>query len=176
MPVTPRDSGSIDHQPFVPGRDANVGAQQPVADAPATGAVQTADAQDATTKADAPARTQATRKTGFFRKLLIGAAVVGTMIAAAVGGSYIARNIAETQINNPVAPIEAPLPTAPGTLPDGQAPPGEPGEVDVPVRGPTLPGVNGGGATLPDGSTLQPREDFTPRNPITIRIPDQRVP
>ncbi len=176
MPVTPRDSGSIDRQPFVPGRDANIDAQQPVADAPVTAPVQPADTQDATTKADAPARTQATKKTGFFRKLLIGAAVVGTMIAAAIGGSYVARNITETQINNPVAPIEAPLPTAPGTLPDGQAPPSQPGEVDVPVRGPTLPGANGGGVTLPDGSNLQPREDFAPRNPITIRIPDQRVP
>ncbi len=161
MPVTPRDIRS-DQSAYVPPQDSPVqGARTDAVravDAPDTRPV---DTQAPTVQADAPTRTKVAKRGGLLRTLIAAAAVAGAVIAATIGGAFLKDNVQPTELT-PVAPIEAPLPTAPGQLPDANAPPGQQGEVDTPVRGPTLPGAVNGGTTEP--------QVFSPWQ---IRVPDQ---
>lgn len=168
MPVTSRDIRTEQPPVFVPSGDApstrQTGDTRPV-DAQPT---QPVDTQAPTVTTEAPTRTKVAKRGGFLRTLIAAAAVAGAVIAAAIGGSFIKDNVQPPGLS-PVAPIEAPLPTAPGQLPDANAPPGDNGgQVDGPVRGPTLPGAVNGTPTAPD--TFSP---FTIRLPDSVQTPNR---
>lgn len=175
MPITPRDSTTQDAPPIAYGA---IGASQtPVntqaADVSPTTPVASpapVDTQAPTVKNDGDSpRAKTTGRTGLLRKIIIGAGVLAIAVAAAVGIGVV-NNLDRAPVS-PVAPINTPVEVHPGGLPNGQAPPGanetQPGEVDVPVRGPTLPG----------SGAIDTQPETTPRtvSPFEIRLPDNQV-
>lgn len=119
------------------------------------------DGQDATVQGGQSDRTKAAGQSSVIGKLVKGAAAIGLAIAVAVGGMFALQQTRDAQPQPPVAPIEVPADLAPGTLPDSTGPPADGtnngGQVDSPVRTPTLP---------ESGQTGQPdqleRPVFTP--------------